>query len=189
MTASRKKNEAKLPREIEDAFDTEWVKVESQRQLAEEWLATVGEKTSTPPKVFVSWCESNPENSYLVEGLIDPFLTRLGFEVHYYKKDKILGIPDVVISSIMDQCELFVSLYTKEQGESAAGNVIRETGRRVDSSPNAVVLFREHGVNVETMTYPKALCVEFSREKNGTLLLDLLTVLMNNGLVAIRSQK
>lgn len=178
-----------MTRELDAVLGTEWAKLSEPSRLAgREWLATFGEKPREQKKVFISWCESNPKNSYLVEELLDSFLTVLGFDVHYYKKDKILGTPETVISSIMDGCKLFVSLYTKEEGESAAGNVIRETGRRLDRSSEGTVLFHEEGVKIESMTYSQVLCIRFSREKHGKLLLDLLTVLENNDLLEIHSK-
>ena len=192
MASPRKKDDDRLARELllSTAFSMEWMKLdEPRRRAVEEWLATFrGKAPKEPKKIFISWCESNPKNSYLVEELLDPFLTALGFDVHYYKKDKQLGTPEKVIWSVMDKCELFVSLYTKDEGESAAGNVIRETGRRLDNSPEGTILFHELGVKIESMTYPKVLCVGFSMEKHGKLLLDLLNVLKNNGLLEIHGE-
>jgi len=156
-------------------------KLEAVTRLFEQTVEA-REKTKKRKAVFVSWCERNPLNSYLVEDLIDPFLITLGFDVHYYRKDKLLGIPNDVIHSIQESCEITIAFYTRDDDDRPAGNVIKETDR---IAPNRKVVFYEEGVDVESMTRAEALCISFSREKYGELLLRLVEVLTKNQLLSV----
>lgn len=138
-------------------------------------------------RVFISLCEREP-NLSLVRELVDPFLSALGFDVHYYRKDISFGIPDDQIESIMDSCEIMVALYTKEFGDeksgyTTAGNVIREVGR---AKPQNKLIFYEEGVKVENMTFSKIPCLPFTRNNCGKLLVDLVSVLGKSRLFEIR---
>mgnify|MGYP001076494599 CR=1 FL=1 len=165
----------------------EWKKINAKLLQAAEEFRPKAERIAPkrPGRIFISWCEWNPENPSLVEGLLDPFLTALGFDVHFYKKDKRLGNPKEVIWSIMDECELMISLYTKDKDGSQAGNVVRETGRRLEKDPKNTVILCEEGIKVESLTYPDVLCMGFRRDGYGKLLLDLVVLLKNNCLLDV----
>jgi len=139
------------------------------------------EKEGERIKVFISLCETDP-NLSLVQELIDPFLSDLGFDVHYYRKDVSFGIPNEQMYSVMDSCEIIIALYTKEsyskeKGYSPAGNVVKEIGRE---RPKNKFIFYEEGVTIETMTFSEVPCLPFTRDNYAKLLLDLVHVLKNS---------
>lgn len=76
-----------------------------------------------PRTIFISLCETE-ENIYLVEEILDPFLTLLNFDVHYYRKDKKFGKTEDVILQLINYCDIILALYTKEEETNALENVI-----------------------------------------------------------------
>ena len=144
-----------------------------------------------PIEVFISLCETEP-NLRLVEQVIDPFLTILGFRVHYYRKDVSFGIPKEQLESIMDLCEIIIGLYTRESYSeekdeySPAGNVVKEMGRE---KPENKFIFYEEKVHVETLTFPEIPSLPFTRDNYAKLLLDLINILNNSKFCRIKASR
>jgi hypothetical protein len=139
-----------------------------------------GEKESV--KIFISFCES-PENIHLVEELLDPFLTNLSFDVHYWRKDRKFGNTKQIIDNTIDFCDAIIGLYTKEkkiEGEDlymTGGNVPHELGR---AGSKVQVVLCEEGTKIETLTYPDQPTIIFNRQKYGELFVELLRFLKNS---------
>ena len=144
-----------------------------------------------PIGVFISLCETE-ENLRLVEELIYPFLTTLGFKVHYYRRDVSFGIPKEQMESIMDLCEVIVGLYTRESYSEEkdeyfpAGNVVKEMGR---DRPENKFIFYEEKVHVETLTFSEVPALPFRRNNYARLLLDLVNVLNNSKFCKIKASR
>jgi hypothetical protein len=140
-------------------------------------------RSEGPQKIFISLCERKAENLYLVEQILDPFLTMLSFEVHYWIKDRRFGNADDVIYAIMDSCDAMIALYTNDDkvennGFKPSGNVVLEMGR--DKPKNKVILCEE-GTIIESMAFPKIPSIPFKRKELEKLLVDLLRFLKNSG--------
>lgn len=138
-----------------------------------------------PVKIFISWCESNTKNPYMIEELVDPFLTELSFIVRFYKKDIGFGRPTEQIYGIMDNCDVIIAFYTKDEETAEgsfrpSGNVVREISR---DRPLKKVIFCEVGVKIETMTFSDIPIISFTREHYDKLLIDLLRFLKRNNLI------
>ncbi|KPV61746.1 MAG: hypothetical protein AOA66_1716 [Candidatus Bathyarchaeota archaeon BA2] len=77
----------------------------------EETVRPVGARKYTEEKeqvkVFLSFCERNPKNEYLIEKIVAPFLDELDFEVHYYKKDVSLDMPFKRIEDLINKCNTY----------------------------------------------------------------------------------
>lgn len=164
-------------------------------ELNEEKLEAVNKLSGEVPvkkerekiKAFISWCESNNLNHSLVKDLLDPFLTELGFVTCYYNKNIKFGKPTEQIYSLMDECEIIIGLYTKDEGNeetgyASAGNVVYEMGRA--RSEDKVILCEE-GVKISSMPYSQFPSILFTRNNYGKLLLDLLKFLNNNELLRV----
>lgn len=140
-------------------------------------------------RVFISFCERTPGNLYFVEELLDPFLEQLDFEVHYYKKDMKLQVPHVQINELIDMCDVIVSLYTNDEAcvggaFQPAQNVTSEVGRARDKLKLGLV---EKGTHVGTLEYGEIPCIQFSRDKYGELLIDIIRSLKNTRLMTVNS--
>jgi hypothetical protein len=146
-------------------------------------------KEASPVKIFISFYESK-ENICFVEKLLDPFLTELSFEVHYWIKDRKFGNPNNIIYNIIDNCDIIIGLYTNDdkiEGKDeyrSAGNVVREMGR--DKPKNKVILCEE-GTKIETMSFSEIPSIKFTRNKYDKLLLDLLHFLNNSYMIKIKT--
>ena len=146
-------------------------------------------KERGPVKVFISWCESNPKNAYMIEELVHPFLIELDFEVHFYKKDVGFGRPTEQIYAIMDNSDVMIAFYTKDEETKEgkfrpSGNVISEKSR---DRPRKKIIFCEAGVTIETMTFSDVPNITFTREHCDKLLIDLLRFLKRNNLIATKT--
>jgi len=140
-----------------------------------------------PLKIFISFSEYS-ENIYLVEQLLDPFLSHLSFDVHYWRKDQRIGIPTKIIEDIIDNCDGIIALYTKDdkiEGGSyrSTGNVTFELGR----ARLPAVILCEKGTKIESMPYSTITVIHFERGKFGQLFLDLLKVLKNSRWIDIKT--
>ena len=132
-------------------------------------------------KIFISLYESE-ENINLVVQLLEPFLTLLCFDVHYWRKDIKTGIPTEIIDDIIDNCDAIIGVYTKDDkiennGYRPTGNVIRELGRE---RPKQKLILCEKGTKIESMTYSMVPAIHFERDKLGKLCLGLLKVIKNS---------
>jgi hypothetical protein len=140
-------------------------------------------------RVFISFCERTPGNLHIVEGLLDPFLEQLDFEVHYYKKDMKLQVPHSQINELIDMCDVIVTLYTKDQectdsSFQPAQNVTSEVGRARDKFKLGLV---EKGTHVGTLDYGEIPCIQFNRDQYGELLIDIIRSLKNTHLMTVYS--
>lgn len=159
----------------------------------EEVVRPAGARKYTEEKgqlgVFLSFCERNPENEYLVERLVEPFLSELDFDVHYYKKDRSVERPSRRIDELIDRCEIVIGFYTKDEKKadgsfSAADNVVAEMNQATEKKRLGLV---EEGTVLGSLDFTRISSIDFTREKYGKLLVDLLVVLKNSGLLNIQT--
>jgi hypothetical protein len=162
---------------------------EKQRKEVQELISeTVGLGISGkkgPIKIFICFRERE-ENIYLVKDVLDPILTALSFEVHYWIKDRKFGDTDAVIYAMMDSCNIVIGLYTNDDkiegnGFKPAGNVVHEMGRE---KPRNKVILNEEDTIIETLSYPRIPNISFTRNKYEKLLVDLFQFLKNSGFLA-----
>jgi hypothetical protein len=146
----------------------------------------VPEKPIAPRKAFLSYVVTN-DNRYLIENLVDRFLTLLGFEVVYYNKNFVPGRPaSEVIQELIDQCNILLAFFTNETREGdhwiTGGNVPHEIGC---ASHHCIIALMEKNNRVPSNVW-SARCVApepFERERPAGALLILLDVLKRKGLV------
>lgn len=137
--------------------------------------------------VFLSYCERNPDNEYLIEKILEPFLAMLGFEVYYYKKDANFEVPTKRMEYLIGMCGIVIGIYAcddkRDDGSFApALNVATEMGIGRGKKELAIIEEKTYIGSMDFSTIPN---FKFSREKYGKLLLDLLKILKNDKLLNI----
>jgi hypothetical protein len=136
--------------------------------------------------MFLSYIVTK-DNRYLVENLVDRFLTLLGFEAAYYNKNFVPSRPaSEVIPELIDQCNILLAFFTNETQEGnhwiTGGNVPHEIGQ---ASHHCIIALMEKNNRVPSNVWSAGYVAPepFERERPAEALLILLDVLKRKGLV------
>jgi len=141
------------------------------------------ERKPEPRRIFLSYSDK-PQNEYLVENLVDRFLTLLGYETHYLKKnyDTRVGSHELRVEQLIRNCGVLIAFFTNDDPIDDRYETRRNVADEVGIAKGqglTVICFYEEQNKVHTNAWPYTVPKPFNTSRPAELLLEILVALKN----------